>query len=138
MGANGTPANADWTAEGNQTGGAFGISVGTAGDVNGDGYSDVVIGDMYAGSSGRAWVYYGSSTGLATTAGWQVDGPTVGTSFGYAVGTTGDINGDGYADVLVGERSPRRAAPDHGPPPRPAAPASCRPAAALSASESAA
>jgi hypothetical protein len=54
-----------WTAESNQANALFGYSVGTAGDVNGDGYSDVIVGAyMYDNgelSEGRAYVYHGSS-----------------------------------------------------------------------------
>ena len=55
----------DWTAEGDQASAYFGISAGTAGDVNGDGYADVIVGaDSYdngQANEGRAYVYYGGS-----------------------------------------------------------------------------
>ena len=62
-----------WTAqEGDQANATFGDSVGTAGDVNGDGYSDVIIGarayDSGQTNEGRAFVYHGSATGLSLTA----------------------------------------------------------------------
>jgi cell division septation protein DedD len=75
--------------------------------VNGDGYSDVIVGeDEYDNSQeneGRAHVYYGSAAGLSMTAGWTAEGNQAGAQFGYSVGTAGDVNGDGYADVIVGE-----------------------------------
>jgi hypothetical protein len=62
---------------GDENNALFGGSVATAGDVNGDGFSDVVVGayahDAGAGSGanrGRAYVYLGSSSGLATTPVW--------------------------------------------------------------------
>jgi hypothetical protein len=108
LGANGTPVNADWTAESNQDGAAFGRSVSTAGDVNGDGYSDVIVGaDWYDNSEtetdeGWAFVYYGSASGLSVSADWTAESNQDSAYFGYSVGTAGDINGDGYADVIVG------------------------------------
>ncbi len=95
-----------WTGESNQAGANFGKSVATAGDVNGDGFSDVIVGAWYfdGGESyeGKAFVYYGSATGLNTTASWSAEGNQANANFGVSVGTAGDVNGDGYADVIVG------------------------------------
>ena len=67
-----TPA---WTAESNQAGAGYGISVGTAGDVNSDGYADIIVGaNRYASGEereGAAFVYHGGPAGLATTASWM-------------------------------------------------------------------
>ena len=58
-----------WTAEPDQEFANFGYSVSTAGDVNGDGYCDVIVGayhyDNGQFSEGRAYVYHGSASGLA-------------------------------------------------------------------------
>jgi uncharacterized delta-60 repeat protein len=98
----------NWTAESNQADAGFGWSVGTAGDVNGDGYSDVIVGapgyDNGESNEGRAYVYYGSASGLSTTPNWTAEANLAGASFGYSVGTAGDVNGDGYSDVIVGAR----------------------------------
>jgi hypothetical protein len=95
-----------WTAEGDQAGANFGISVASAGDVNGDGYSDVVIGayqyDNGQTDEGRAFVYHGSPTGLAASPAWTAESEQSGGAFGYSVASAGDVNGDGYADVIVG------------------------------------
>jgi hypothetical protein len=91
-----------WTATG-EVNSRFGISVGTAGDVNGDGYADVIVGAFwYNSSQGRAYVYYGGAGGLSTTPGVTYTGEAASNEFGYSVGTAGDVNGDGYADVIVG------------------------------------
>ncbi|HLF25275.1 MAG TPA: FG-GAP-like repeat-containing protein [Anaerolineae bacterium] len=108
LGANGTPANADWSAESNQVDGNFGLTLGAAGDVNGDGYADIVIGawkyDNGESNEGRAYVYHGSSDGLSTSANWTAEANQADAEFAYTVSTAGDVNGDGYADVMVGAR----------------------------------
>ena len=98
-----TPA---WTVESNQGGSEFGSSVGTAGDVNGDGYADVAVGARFfdAGdiNEGAAFVYHGSGGGLATTPAITLQSNVQGAFFGTSVGTAGDVNADGFADVIVG------------------------------------
>ena len=95
-----------WSAEGDQDQGQFGTKVATAGDVNGDGYSDVIVGtSVYDNVAGRAWVYLGSSSGLASTAVWTAGGSQTFERFGESVSTAGDVNGDGYAEIIVGTPS---------------------------------
>ena len=105
-GVAGTPMNAPWSAETNQEGAGFGISVASAGDVNGDGYADVIVGaDQYDTSQthgGRVFVYHGSALGLSTTANWTAEGTVENGGFGISVASAGDVNGDGYADVIAG------------------------------------
>ena len=87
----------------------FGYGVGAAGDMNGDGHDDVVIGDMHNSSgatyAGRVHVFFG---------GPDADGDSelvyTGTHergiFGRTVGGCGDINADGYDDLIVGSPTP--------------------------------
>ncbi len=77
---------------------------GTTLDVNGDGYADVVIAAPNAGGNGSVYVYLGSPTGLGTAPATTLSG-TAGSFFGNAVAGAGDVNGDGYADVVVGAPS---------------------------------
>jgi hypothetical protein len=93
----------DWMATGEREANNFGYSVGTAGDVNGDGYADVVVGaDRYKQFTGRTYVYLGNASGLSATPIFTATGEDVNNHFGYSVDTAGDVNGDGYDDIIVG------------------------------------
>jgi hypothetical protein len=74
-----------------------------SGDVNGDGYSDVVVGAPYAESSkGRVYIYYGGQTiDALPSPSVKLIGENLGDYFGWSV-ATGDINADGYEDIIVG------------------------------------
>ncbi len=96
----------------------FGFAL-AAGDVNGDGYDDVLIGApgfplqlgggrAMAGqtteqlsAAGAAFLYYGGPTGISPTPGWSLYSDLLGSELGYAV-TIGDVNGDGFGDIVVG------------------------------------
>jgi hypothetical protein len=103
-----SPAAA-WTYLGGQTGAALGRSVASAGDVNGDGYGDVIIGADYYDNGqtneGRALVFLGTPGGLSTSPAWSAEGDQVGATFGHVVACAGDLNGDGFSDVIVGAPS---------------------------------
>jgi hypothetical protein len=104
--SSGLSSTANWTAESNQTNAEFGCALSTAGDVNGDGYSDIVIGAAKYSNGhaeeGGIFVYHGSSTGLQSSVDWTAESGQPGAFFGYSVSTAGDINGDGYSDVIAG------------------------------------
>ena len=95
--------SADVMLTGATTNDQFGISVSAAGDVNGDGYSDVISGAFLnsAGGSnaGRAYVYFGGNV-MDSTADVIFTGETAGDAFGWKVSAAGDMNGDGYSDVI--------------------------------------
>jgi hypothetical protein len=84
---------------------------GVMGDVNGDGYADVLVTDPDFGSNGGAWVFLGSSAGLSATPAYTLVAPTGATNFGdngdfvngpWVGGTvTTDVNGDGYPEVFI-------------------------------------
>lgn len=104
--ANGPAPVAAWTADGNQANDYFGMALAPAGDVNGDGYDDVLVGAPSfsdpEGIEGRAFLYYGSPSGLNPSAGWTAEGNQYGAYFGNSVSSAGDVNGDGYEDVVIG------------------------------------
>jgi hypothetical protein len=101
----GLSASPSWTAEGNQAFAYFGRSVSSAGDVNNDGYDDVVIGAYYydngESNEGRAFLYLGSASGLSTTPIWTGESDQANAQFGYSVSSAGDVNNDGYSDVIT-------------------------------------
>lgn len=102
----GLSATPDWSAEGGQHNAFFGYGLSAAGDVNNDGYADVVIGaqghDHLQSNTGRIYVYYGSATGLASTADVIINGDQAQARIGIDVADAGDVNNDGYDDVIVG------------------------------------
>jgi hypothetical protein len=106
--SSGISTTASTTLEENQAGAYFGISVSSAGDVNGDGYSDVIVGAGYYDNGqykeGGAFIYHGSASGISTTASTSLEENQAGAYFGISVSSAGDVNGDGYSDVIVGAR----------------------------------
>jgi hypothetical protein len=84
----------------------FGESVANAGDVNGDGYSDLIVGAPLSdpgGSpgAGSARVYLGSPSGISASPWFTITGRTAGDQL-HVVAGGGDLNGDGYGDIAVG------------------------------------
>jgi hypothetical protein len=82
----------------------FGDSVSGAGDVNGDGYDDVIVSavgsDAGGPHAGRAYIFYGGSS-MDSTADVIFTGEAEYDYFGWAVSGAGDVNGDGYDDVII-------------------------------------
>ena len=99
--------------------GQSGWSVSSAGDVNGDGYDDLVIGAPFAYAngltSGQTYVIYGGANApgingeldlsdLDGTNGFILNGIDAGDESGFSVSAAGDVNGDGYDDLVIGAR----------------------------------
>jgi hypothetical protein len=89
----------------------FAMSVSDAGDVNGDGFDDVIIGARYAnGEKGVAYVVFGKTNGLgavdlanlSAAQGFAIQGSALNDQLGTTVSSAGDVNGDGFDDVIVG------------------------------------
>ncbi|MEM7317571.1 MAG: FG-GAP-like repeat-containing protein, partial [Pseudomonadota bacterium] len=94
-----------------------GWSVAAAGDVNGDGLDDLIVGapnaDPNGDGSGAGYVVFGKDDGLsvslsdilAGTGGFAINGAKAGDAAGVAVGSAGDVDGDGLADLIIGSQS---------------------------------
>ena len=108
-GANGFKIN------GQKAGNETGFSVASAGDVNGDGVGDLIIGargaDPNGSKSGAAYVVFGQSSGFSSsldltaldgTNGFKINGEAAGDASGFSVASAGDLNGDGFSDLIIG------------------------------------
>ena len=99
-------ATADAILFGEQLNDSFGTSVAPAGDVNGDGDDDVIVGadQLFKTGAGKAYVFYGPLNGsvLAANAGAILTGENLDDLFGTSVSGAADFNGDGFDDVVVG------------------------------------
>ena len=103
----------NWMARGDNTYAHFGFSLDNAGDVNGDGYEDIIVGAWRSDYNviAHAYVWFGGSLGLGdygtpANADWVGSDPypaiPTGSGYGRLVRGIGDVNHDTYADVLVG------------------------------------
>ena len=88
--------------------------VSTAGDVNGDGFADLLISATHADpngtNSGASYVVFGKASGFGANLnlsalngsnGFQISGVAAGDYSGFSVSTAGDVNGDGFDDLVV-------------------------------------
>lgn len=106
-GSNGVRLNGNGTEN-------LGRSVSSAGDINGDGINDLVIGAFHAdGSAGASYVLFGKNTPFDATLdmstlngsdGFRLSGQAAGDLSGISVSKAGDVNGDGIDDLLIGAR----------------------------------
>jgi hypothetical protein len=96
--------------------GGVGFAVSAAGDLNGDGYDDIIAGAPFQDGDGAAYVVFGHAGGfsanidpatLTGAAGFKITVDSAGDYGAYgasAVASAGDVNGDGFDDLIIGAR----------------------------------
>jgi hypothetical protein len=104
-----TTANATFTGSSNSR---AGYSVSGAGDVNGDGYADILVSAVWVTNQGQTYLFYGNGSANLLRGEYTLDTGTANATFsgtgsdqaGSAISGAGDVNGDGYADILIGAK----------------------------------
>ena len=105
-----------FTIQGIDSDDRMGFSVSAAGDVNGDGIDDIIVGAFAAdpgsnSQAGESYVIFGTNSGFAATFdpstlngtnGFVINGTNADDRSGYVVSSAGDVNGDGIDDLLIG------------------------------------
>ncbi len=104
-----------FTINGAEANSYSGVDVQAAGDINGDGFDDILIGahlgDGAETDSGVAYLVYGKASGFASVlelsdingiSGFKINGINTDDQAGFSISSTGDINGDGFDDIIVG------------------------------------
>jgi len=80
----------------------FGAALAGAGDVNGDGYEDVLVGATgKLGGFGGVFLFAGSPSGLRALPGWIRIGASIGEGWGSVLASAGDVSADGFADFIL-------------------------------------
>lgn len=106
-GPRGIGATPDLSLRGAAVGDQFGGSVASAGDVNGDGFVDLIVGAPYASregvaAAGQAVLFFGAPGGLSPASRRVYWGSANEEAFGASVASAGDVDRDGYGDLIVG------------------------------------
>jgi hypothetical protein len=88
-------------------GALMGYDVAGAGDVDGNGYCDILVGtggdNIAVDHVGYAFIFAGNATGVEETPMWSAVGGTITGSLGRTVAGLGDVDGDGLGDILIGD-----------------------------------
>lgn len=107
--AAGLSTTPDWAQYGGKENSSFGRCVSIEGDVNGDGFDDVIVGaseyDNPSKDEGKAWLYLGSASGVGTSPVWEYESNRKAAKFADAVSIVGDLNNDGYDEVVIGAKA---------------------------------
>jgi hypothetical protein len=103
-----------WTAPGTLPGDRFGLCISAAGDLDGDGVPDLLVGapdDDLGGNGAGAMIALSGANGSVL---WRVNGGASGDSLGFQVAGVGDLDGDGVGDAVGGARYSDVAGPNYG------------------------
>jgi hypothetical protein len=99
-GVNGLTLSPQKIYQSNKQARLFGYDIQFVGDLDGDGDDELLFSEIFNGSGGRLWMFYGAADGLGDEPNWTLDG--VGNQrIGYRVAPAGDIDQDGYDDFFV-------------------------------------
>ena len=112
----GLDGNTGFRLDGADAGDQAGFAISSAGDINKDGFDDILVGAATATVDGKAnvgetYVVFGKATGFAAsidlsslngTTGYRLDGSDAVDTAGKVVSSAGDVNGDGFADIIIG------------------------------------
>ncbi|MEZ5014521.1 MAG: hypothetical protein R2794_09535, partial [Chitinophagales bacterium] len=95
-----------WIGTGSQYDERWAFNVNEAGDVNHDGYGDLLVGAKYYNNgmqfhAGKGELYLGGPQGLRRTPNWTFAGPDSGMCLGANISRAGDVNGDGFEDIIL-------------------------------------
>ncbi len=98
----------DVTLTGSHSGARFGASLEPAGDVNGDGYDDIIVGapeehNQSGTTTGAVHLFTGFPSGISNSVSWSQYGDTNGGQFGARIDAAGDVDQDGFGDLVVSE-----------------------------------
>ncbi|MHC1763415.1 MAG: FG-GAP-like repeat-containing protein [Verrucomicrobiia bacterium] len=96
----------------------FSYGIGAAGDVNRDGFADLLVGAAFAShgeiNEGAVFLYLGSKEGLRPSPAWHAESNQPHSMFGASVSGAGDLNGDGFDDVVIGAPQAENGQKDEG------------------------
>ena len=105
-GADGLSSSPAWNKTGGQAGAAFGSTVAMVGDINGDALADLAVSaPLYDGGEtdeGRVQVWHGTVSGFGSAAAWSMEPDQAAAEFGTGLAPAGDVNGDGFWDIIIG------------------------------------